>query len=99
MPPVPWSGWVSLQFVYRTASPLVQVNVKTLSRSVSPIHNAPPYPPKLEKTHCCSPALRMVAKCPPMLTASASALLHVFLDRSEEHTSELQSLRHLVCRL
>src|SRR5437899_7077808 len=23
----------------------------------------------------------------------------VFLDRSEEHTSELQSLRHLVCRL
>src|ERR1039458_8892775 len=24
---------------------------------------------------------------------------HPFLDRSEEHTSELQSLRHLVCRL
>src|ERR1035441_5243285 len=23
----------------------------------------------------------------------------LFLDRSEEHTSELQSLRHLVCRL
>src|ERR1035438_10711883 len=26
-------------------------------------------------------------------------LAHQFLDRSEEHTSELQSLRHLVCRL
>src|SRR5437899_6047478 len=25
--------------------------------------------------------------------------LHSELDRSEEHTSELQSLRHLVCRL
>src|SRR5258705_5685119 len=26
-------------------------------------------------------------------------LYRLFLDRSEEHTSELQSLRHLVCRL
>src|ERR1035438_2990583 len=26
-------------------------------------------------------------------------LFHVLEDRSEEHTSELQSLRHLVCRL
>src|SRR5258705_2979178 len=25
--------------------------------------------------------------------------IEMFLDRSEEHTSELQSLRHLVCRL
>src|ERR1035438_4113042 len=25
--------------------------------------------------------------------------IQVFVDRSEEHTSELQSLRHLVCRL
>src|ERR1035438_7466153 len=28
-----------------------------------------------------------------------SACIHVLLHRSEEHTSELQSLRHLVCRL
>src|ERR1035441_8355354 len=27
------------------------------------------------------------------------AYLQIFCDRSEEHTSELQSLRHLVCRL
>src|SRR5262245_64298839 len=26
-------------------------------------------------------------------------VLHLDIDRSEEHTSELQSLRHLVCRL
>src|SRR5258705_733622 len=32
----------------------------------------------------------------PMLTASRSAKA---MARSEEHTSELQSLRHLVCRL
>src|SRR5262245_65313067 len=30
---------------------------------------------------------------------SAQLGAHVTLERSEEHTSELQSLRHLVCRL
>src|ERR1039458_10470949 len=33
----------------------------------------------------------------PMM--GAAAVEGVLLDRSEEHTSELQSLRHLVCRL
>src|SRR5205814_6167657 len=32
-------------------------------------------------------------------TTSGSAGEYVFSPRSEEHTSELQSLRHLVCRL
>src|ERR1039458_10843788 len=31
--------------------------------------------------------------------ARAYAVANGILDRSEEHTSELQSLRHLVCRL
>src|SRR5262245_46425780 len=31
--------------------------------------------------------------------ALAAGEVVAFLDRSEEHTSELQSLRHLVCRL
>src|SRR5262245_63143467 len=34
-----------------------------------------------------------------MLTTSASAMNIQRCQRSEEHTSELQSLRHLVCRL
>src|SRR5258705_3120455 len=32
-------------------------------------------------------------------TVSSMKCARVFLTRSEEHTSELQSLRHLVCRL
>src|SRR5262245_5592216 len=34
-----------------------------------------------------------------MHVASSNVELLKILDRSEEHTSELQSLRHLVCRL
>src|SRR5258705_10236149 len=33
------------------------------------------------------------------LLADLPVVLHAVDDRSEEHTSELQSLRHLVCRL
>src|SRR5205814_7489226 len=36
---------------------------------------------------------------PGKATPLASALERQGFDRSEEHTSELQSLRHLVCRL
>src|ERR1035441_10851777 len=35
----------------------------------------------------------------PPFTPATYDLEHYFLVRSEEHTSELQSLRHLVCRL
>src|ERR1039458_1974718 len=34
-----------------------------------------------------------------MLAASGESGIFALLPRSEEHTSELQSLRHLVCRL
>src|SRR5258705_2218559 len=34
-----------------------------------------------------------------ILLAAATALTVFIISRSEEHTSELQSLRHLVCRL
>src|ERR1035441_11129752 len=43
-------------------------------------------------TACCDPAMRC---CDPITKNLYSELEH----RSEEHTSELQSLRHLVCRL
>src|ERR1035438_5385626 len=36
---------------------------------------------------------------PDALSAESRADFHIMLDRSEEHTSELHSLRHLVCRL
>src|ERR1039458_10678949 len=40
-------------------------------------------------------------RTPLMLAAQygRTATVRLLLDRSEEHTSELQSLRHLVCRL
>src|ERR1035438_10681589 len=53
--------------------------------------------------HVASPALGVLLVC---VSAAASAQSSVLLDamseelnRSEEHTSELQSLRHIVCRL
>src|SRR5262245_63927734 len=36
---------------------------------------------------------------PETLVAPVEALERAYFARSEEHTSELQSLRHLVCRL
>src|ERR1039458_10508857 len=49
-------------------------------------------------SHTLAPVRRMLScwlrRLAPMSSSSTSAR-----DRSEEHTSELQSLRHLVCRL
>src|SRR5258705_7283217 len=42
---------------------------------------------------------RQAGKDPPSLWHEAHALSRNGFGRSEEHTSELQSLRHLVCRL
>src|ERR1035441_1551617 len=46
------------------------------------------------------PASTLIVRCPP---ASLARMLRAWRPttpiRSEEHTSELQSLRHLVCRL
>src|SRR5690625_6511071 len=47
-------------------------------------------------------ALRLVAHVPDLVAQVLDGLprlLHQFLPRSEEHTSELQSRGHLVCRL
>src|SRR5437899_12007935 len=47
-------------------------------------------------------ALPISVRCPrcrPWRTASRSCIPASRSPRSEEHTSELQSLRHLVCRL
>src|SRR5258705_2785733 len=51
----------------------------------------------LDRLHCPPPF-----GPPPFVAAAACAIwirLIAILWRSEEHTSELQSLRHLVCRL
>src|SRR3989449_8503711 len=51
---------------------------------------APPLLPSKGRTH-----IRM----PPDITPAAPTDLPAILERSEEHTSELQSRLHLVCRL
>src|SRR5262245_64299079 len=51
---------------------------------------------------CLLASLAFAAICPSMLAQETSAAGSVYgpkAGRSEEHTSELQSLRHLVCRL
>src|SRR5436853_5928791 len=45
------------------------------------------------------PAVRRCAHCPAWRDAALHARGQAPARRSEEHTSELQSLRHLVCRL
>src|SRR5438045_7663042 len=48
----------------------------------------------------CAPALGRALGDADLCEYAAQALLAIRKDRrSEEHTSELQSLRHLVCRL
>src|ERR1035441_5960062 len=65
------------------------------------------------RTCFCSPAGRVIGSWVAMLMTSGYRILEIlaileflnvellnrFCHRSEEHTSELQSLRHLVCRL
>src|ERR1039458_10447664 len=47
-----------------------------------------------------SSAWAVITMTSPKIAAIIFMVVHVFkLCRSEEHTSELQSLRHLVCRL
>src|ERR1035438_5767281 len=47
--------------------------------------------------HRMRPVIRFAAQCP--YTRSMKSDTTDVVSRSEEHTSELQSLRHLVCRL
>src|ERR1035438_1610803 len=46
--------------------------------------------------HCAKPTKKRCSGVRPSLTSSLTPFV---ASRSEEHTSELQSLRHLVCRL
>src|SRR2546425_11765329 len=56
--------------------------------------------PRRMKDHQVIIGTRHEATCAPELAATAAAIFtrHGF-ERSEEHTSELQSLAYLVCRL
>src|ERR1039458_3035265 len=84
-----------------TADPLLNSPAAS-ARSLSGNHSAPtftapgqfpasPMPSRNRNT----PRLNV----PRAHACSAAAMLHHATHRSEEHTSELQSLRHLVCRL
>src|ERR1039458_9182387 len=44
-------------------------------------------------------ALKLPSSIPVVMVNESGASIYSASDRSEEHTSELQSLRHLVCRL
>src|ERR1035441_2790519 len=46
-----------------------------------------------------APLAKWIGPVRPVLMFSYWVNTRISLDRSEEHTSELQSLRHLVCRL
>src|SRR5687767_15846836 len=77
----------------------------TLFRSVSAIRRAEyvpsPVPPFLSVAYFSKKRSRNAAGTAPRLrtrTAASSTSMNT-TDRSEEHTSELQSLAYLVCRL
>src|ERR1039458_10558741 len=53
--------------------------------------------PYLLRTRGSSSTLTVGSELPPTITCPTPLICASF--RSEEHTSELQSLRHLVCRL
>src|SRR5205814_9540450 len=64
----------------------------TLFRSTSSCRRRPP------RTRSCCRSLRRTASSSPTWRVTCIPTPHA-RSRSEEHTSELQSLRHLVCRL
>src|SRR5205814_3454774 len=67
-----------------------------LVRGETPIHEQ--YLPELLGRHR-GQRLKFSASLPDAVRASSVVREAKYLARSEEHTSELQSLRHLVCRL
>src|SRR2546422_6408477 len=75
----------------------------TLFRSMSRYHIYAPHR-KEQKSYRYQDAVRMVLDAyrgfSPQLAELAQRVVHErHIDRSEEHTSELQSRLHLVCRL
>src|SRR5262245_64180052 len=57
-----------------------------------------PYTTLFRSPRACPRAVAPPRRCVPRASANCSPLI-ARSPRSEEHTSELQSLRHLVCRL
>src|ERR1039458_8789798 len=91
--PGPWSGSVTSLTVYRSQSvsprPVSTLSPRVTSRTVC--HGAAVCQDHLAKVNCPSTAHFEH----PSIGATTCSRNR----RSEEHTSELQSLRHLVCRL
>src|SRR5262245_64585850 len=80
--------------------PTINVQPSGLERAISSMARMPNAPGLLSTTNCwprlwriCSPNRRAVMSVAPPGAYGTTTF------RSEEHTSELQSLRHLVCRL
>src|SRR5262245_65223904 len=63
------------------------------------LHDALPIWRRSGPPRCCSPPCASARSSSPPPMPRPSRCRSPSLARSEEHTSELQSLRHLVCRL
>src|SRR5205814_3616465 len=57
------------------------------------------WPPRCFRSCSCKASSSACSSDSITMTSSFSEMRPVMMRRSEEHTSELQSLRHLVCRL
>src|SRR5882724_2095694 len=107
------SSWSHGLFAPRPSSSAI--DGKTISRCFSDAPAEPARPPSrcaIPETSrtlcagasaytppCCTASLQKSSKPRPRPNRSCSVRHRVCRYRSEEHTSELQSLRHLVCRL
>src|SRR2546425_6688559 len=73
------------------------------SRGGRACRSSPASPRARERARCCAPApshrARLLSCRARIARRYAAGLLRRFPIRSEEHTSELQSLAYLVCRL
>src|SRR3989442_8999008 len=81
------------------SSTLREINDKELERMLSlPLSRSTQYLGRLAGFALCGAALAVACAAPLLLWASAGTVA-LWALRSEEHTSELQSRPHLVCRL
>src|SRR5262245_61429102 len=76
----------------RTARPQPQRMMQTALKPVAPVRSV---------SHVIARATLYAKRCttPSPRSLPCSSITNCLRKRSEEHTSELQSLRHLVCRL
>src|ERR1035441_1167267 len=68
-------------------------------RSVCPVEPCATDRPHPSSSSGCTPPIRRAGYAPDPASHGSHNVLSRGRSRSEEHTSELQSLRHLVCRL